>query len=193
MHTTHPPVFPARFAPLVLLAILHDLPQNYAQRIRLYGVEEDITTQQHVDRFSDFVDLEEVDYDDVNMRLYVQSFLGEVKRWFRGLTIRILTYQELENAFLKKWEDKKNPLQLLTQYNSLKRDPAETIQEFSARFMRVYGSMPVDVKPPAGASKLHFVDSFDSDFALLLRERRLSMLTDMIEDVVEVEANLMAS
>jgi len=37
----------------------------------LYGVEEDITAQQHVDRFSDFVDLKEVDYDDVNMRFFV--------------------------------------------------------------------------------------------------------------------------
>jgi len=160
----------------------------------LYGVEEDIIAQQHVDKFNDFVDLEEVDYEDVKMRLFVQSFSGEVKKWFRGLTAgSVQNYQELEAAFLRKWEDKKNPLQLLTQYNSLKRDPTETIQEFSTRFMRIYGSIPADVKPPAGAAKLHFDDSFENDFYLLLRERRSATLTDMIEDVVEVEPNLMVS
>jgi len=151
MHTAHLPVMAAQFSPLVLPTILHDLLQNYAQRIRLYGAEEDITAQQHFDRFSDFVDLEEVDYEDIKMRLFLKSFSGEVKNWFRGLTTgTIRTYQELETAFLRKWEDKKNPLMLLTQYNSLKRDHAETIQELSARFMRVYGSIPAYVKPPAG-------------------------------------------
>jgi len=101
-------------------------------------------------------------------------------------------YQELEVAFLRKWEDKKNPLQLLTQYNNLKRDPAETIQELSGRFMRVYGSIPANVKPLVGAAKLHFADAFDNDFALLLIERRSATLTDMIEDAMVVEDNLMA-
>lgn len=61
------------------------------------------------------------------------------------------------------------------------------------RFMRVYISIPADVKPLAGAAKLHFADAFDSDFSLILREIRYATLTYMIDDVVEVEANLMVS
>jgi hypothetical protein len=80
-----PIVMVSRFNTLVLPAQLHDLPQGYSQRIRTYGAEGDISAQQRLDRFNDFCDLEEVDYEDAKMRLFAQSFYGEVKKWFRGL------------------------------------------------------------------------------------------------------------
>jgi hypothetical protein len=54
----------AIFTPLVLPAQLHDLPQRYSQGIRTYRIKGDIPTQQHLDRFNDFCDLEEVDLED---------------------------------------------------------------------------------------------------------------------------------
>lgn len=59
-----------RFDPLVLLANLHDLPDGYAQRHKQFGVEGDITAHQCLNRFLDFIDLEEVDHEDVKMRLF---------------------------------------------------------------------------------------------------------------------------
>ena len=43
MHTAPRLIMASQFAPLVFPALLHDLPQNYSQRIRLYVVDEDIT------------------------------------------------------------------------------------------------------------------------------------------------------
>ena len=63
-----------RFAPLALPTQLHDLPQNYAQRIKSFGNEGDVTTQHHVDIFIDCIDLEEVDHEDASMSLFAQSF-----------------------------------------------------------------------------------------------------------------------
>ena len=34
-------------------------------------------------KFEDFIDLEEVDYADVKMRLFAQILLGEAKKWFK--------------------------------------------------------------------------------------------------------------
>ena len=131
----------ARFSPLVLPAQLHGLPQNYFERIKTYNVEGDITPQQHLYRFNDFV--EEVDHEDAKMRLFSQSFAEEVKKWFKGLATRsIPNFPGFETIFLRKWEDKINQLQLLTQYNSLKRDVAETVQQFSTRFMKLYNIIP---------------------------------------------------
>jgi hypothetical protein len=173
---------------------LHDLPQNYNQRIKSYDAEENISTQRHLDWFNDFVDLEEVDDEDVKVRLFAQSLSGEVRKWFKALpTASIPNFAAFEATFLARWGDKKNPLQLLTQYNNIKRSPSETVQEFSTRFMRVYNSIPAEVKPPPGASQLRYVDSFDNDFSLLLRERRSTTLDDMMNDAIEVEVNLMAS
>ena len=59
--------------------------------------------------------------------------------------------------------------------------------------MKLYNSIPVDIKPLVGAAKLHFVDSFDSDFTLLLRERKYENIESMINDAIKVEVNLMAS
>ena len=104
------------FAPLILPAQLHDLPLGYSQRIGTYGVEGDVLAQQHVIRFNDFCDLEEVDHEDAKIRLFSQSLTGEVKEWIKGLCARsIHNFQEFETIFLGKWERKKNSLHLLTQ------------------------------------------------------------------------------
>ena len=84
------PVNPPRpmaviFAPLHLPPLLHDLPQNYSQRISLFDGEGDVTAKQHVAKFEDFIDLEEVDYPDVKMRLFAQSLSGEAKKWLKDL------------------------------------------------------------------------------------------------------------
>ena len=66
-----------RFSPLAFPTALHDLPLNYAQRITLYDGEGNFSARQHMDRFDDFTDLEEVDYEDVKMRLFAQSLYGK--------------------------------------------------------------------------------------------------------------------
>ena len=64
------PTEAARFAPLALPVVLHDLPLNYVQIISLYDGEGNVSAKYHVGKFDDFVDLEEVDYEDVKMRLF---------------------------------------------------------------------------------------------------------------------------
>jgi hypothetical protein len=49
------------------------------------------------------------------------------------------------------------------------------------------------VKPHPRDAQLRYVDSFESDFALMLRERISNSLDDMMNDSIEVEVNLMAS
>ena len=184
----------ARFAPLALPAQLHDLSLGYSQRIRTYGVEGDVSAQQHVIRFNDFCDLKEVDHEDAKMRLFDQSLIGEVKEWFRGLPAgSIHSFNEFETIFLGKWERKRNSLHLLTQYNNLRRNPNESVHDFSHRFKKTYDAIPTDVKPPPGATKLHYADAFSREFTLLLRERRFVSLEDMMDDATEVEVNLSAS
>ena len=67
----------ARFAPLALPYVLHDLPQNYAQKIPFYDGDGNFTARQHVDKFYDYVELEEFDEDDIKMRFFLISFSRE--------------------------------------------------------------------------------------------------------------------
>ena len=54
----------------------------------MYDGEVNFIARQHVDRFDDFVNLEEVDGDDVEMRLFAQSLSGEAKKWYKHLPAR---------------------------------------------------------------------------------------------------------
>ena len=115
----------------------------------MYHVEGRVSSQKHLDCFNDFIDLEEVDFEDEKMRLFAQSLAGEVRKWLRALPIASIVYFEaFETSFIAKWGDKKNPLQLLTQYNNMRRSPNETVHEFSARFVKVYNLIPTEVNPP---------------------------------------------
>ena len=76
-----------------------------------------------MDRFEDFIDLEEVDDDDAKMRLFAQSLSGEEKIWFKDLRARsIPTFEVFQTLFLDRWEAKKSPLQILSQYYNLKKE-----------------------------------------------------------------------
>ena len=139
----------SRYAPLSLPVVLNPMPDNYNQRIKQFGAEGDFTAQQHVDWFQDFVDLEEVDEEDVKMRLFSQSLKGEVKKWFKYLTVRsIVNSRIFEQMFLDRREEKKNFLQMLTQYNQLRRGNDESVKISSSRFNMIYNYLPVQCKPP---------------------------------------------
>jgi hypothetical protein len=55
----------------------------------------------------------------------------------------------------------------------------------------VYNSIPAEVKLPPSVAQLRYIDSFDNDFTLLLRERRSSSLDAIMSNVVEVKVNMM--
>jgi hypothetical protein len=135
----------------------------------LYDAEGNVSAQKHLDWFNDFLDLEEVYYEDEKMRLFAQSLAGEVIKGFIALpTASIPYFEAFETSFLIKWGDNKNPLQLLTQYNNMRSSLDEIVQDFPARFMKGYNSIPTELKPPLRAAQLRYVDSFESDFSLFL-------------------------
>ena len=121
------------------------------------------------------------------MRLFAQSLKTDVKDWFRGLVARSVTGVEVfYTTFLDRCEEKKNHVQMLTNYNQLKRGNDESIKNFSFRFNTIYNSLPTDCKPPEGMAKIHFAEAFDDEFALFLRERRSPTLAQIMSNAMEV-------
>jgi hypothetical protein len=80
-----------------------------------------LNAQQHVDKMNDYLDLQEVDEVDVQMRLFAQSLTGDVKKWFKALpAASIPDLVAFQRSFLDRWEVKKNPLQILSEYENIK-------------------------------------------------------------------------
>ena len=72
-----------------------------------------------------------MDYDYAKMILFSQSLYGEEKKWFRDILARsIPNFEGLQTLFIDRWEDKKSPLQILTQDNNLKRETFNLYMSF---------------------------------------------------------------
>lgn len=87
---------------------------------------------------------------------------------------------------------KKNPLQILSEYENIKRNVGESVQDYCVRFNTLYNAIPANIKPPEGLDFLKFPYGFDADMAYQLCEHDLTTLEDMQNNVVSVEANLLA-
>jgi hypothetical protein len=106
----------SRYAPLVFPNNIHPLPTNYYMKyLPRFDNEGETTLEEHLTYFYSFTDNFQVYYDDVWMRLFVQSLYGEVRKWFRNLRDNfITTITDLDVTFLRKWGDKKYDLYYMT-------------------------------------------------------------------------------
>jgi hypothetical protein len=96
---------PDRYKPLDLPPILHDLPVNYINNLpRFDGENGKITAEKHIQNLEDFLDLYEVEDDDVCIRMFALSLGGKVKDWFRNLpAASIRNFHQFMQVFLDRW------------------------------------------------------------------------------------------
>ena len=81
-------------------SVLQDLPHNFSHRISLFDGDGNFIDRQHMDRLDDFIDVEEVDYDDAKMRLFAQILSWEQNIWFKYLpTKSIATFEDFSLFF----------------------------------------------------------------------------------------------
>lgn len=132
-----------RYAPLQLLGNPGAMPQNYQSRITYFDGTSSYTALQHTKKMQDYFENYEIDNDDVRMKIFVQSLTGDVRIWFRALAANsIANLDALYQTFLNIWEKKKDPLHILSEYNTIKRGPQETVLDYYARFNNVYNAIP---------------------------------------------------
>jgi hypothetical protein len=125
------------------------MPQDYQTRLPQFDGTGPLSAQQHVDKMNDYFDLQEVDEADVQMRLFAQSLTGDVKKWYKGLRVAsMLDLTAFQRSFLDRWEVKKNPLQILSEYENIRRNQGETVQDYCTRFNNLYNAIPANIKPP---------------------------------------------
>jgi hypothetical protein len=129
-----------RYKPLKLPHILHDLPPKHYKYLLVFDGEPDaITAEKHIQEFHHFIDLFEIDHDDVCMMVFSQSLKGDTKEWFKHLQPETISlWEELKSVCSKFWGKKKSLDLQLTELYSLKRKINETISTFSRRFSIIY-------------------------------------------------------
>jgi len=169
-----------RYTPLNLPANLGAMPQDYQSKTPTFEGTGTYTAQQHTKKMTDYFESYEIDDDDVRMKVFVQILTGDVRIWFRALPANSINDpQTLYQTFLNRWEKKKYPLHILSEYENLRRGTQETVQDYCTRFNNVYNAIPQNLRPPPDLALIKFPDAFDSDMAYQLRERAPQNLEEM--------------
>jgi hypothetical protein len=142
---------------------------------------------------NDYFELQEVDEANVQMRLFAQSLTGDIKKWYKYLpATSVPNLVMFQRIFLDRWEVKKNPLQILSEYKNIRINQGETVQDYCTHFNNLYNAIPAEIKPPQGLALIKFPDGFDVDMSYQLRERNSTTLVDMQKSAISVETNLLA-
>jgi hypothetical protein len=163
-----------KYNPLNFRSILHEFPLKHYKYLPRLDIELDgKSTEKHIQVFEHFIDLFEIEHDDVSMRSFSQSLQGDAKALFRHLQPQsISSWDELKEAFHRFWGDKKSWYLLISYFYAMRRMKDETISNFSGRFASLYYKLPKEVQPPQVVGMLHYVTTFQSELSFLLMERK---------------------
>ena len=73
VHIPMPYKVPDRYKPLILPPILHDFPKKYYKYLPRFDGENGITAQKHIQGFENYLDLFDINEDDVKIKLFALS------------------------------------------------------------------------------------------------------------------------
>jgi len=182
-----------RYTPLVLPAPLGAMLADYQSKIVQFDGIGHYIAQHHVKKVTDYFELPEIYIGDVQMRLFAKTLAGDVRKWFRTLPANSIDNLDMfYQQFLNRWEKKKNPLHILSEYENIRRVPNETVQGYCTRFNNIYNAIPVNLRPPPDLALIKFPNGFETDMANQLRERNPPTLEELQSVAISVESNLLA-
>jgi hypothetical protein len=132
------------FKPLKLPSTLHPYPPKFLEYLPLFIGEDHIIAEKHLRSFQNFIDNLEIMHEDVVMRLFSKSLVGDVALWFKNLEVgSIGSWDELYGAFSRYWGGNKSFDQYLTEFYALRREKDEVLATFNKRFYSFICSMPL--------------------------------------------------
>lgn len=98
--------------------MLHTFPNDHPKYLRRIDGENNVTAQNHVQAFEDYLNLFEVDDEDVSIRLFALSLQGKVWTCFKTFPeASISTLEKFLKIFLNRWMINANLLMLIEEYN----------------------------------------------------------------------------
>jgi hypothetical protein len=146
------------FKPLQLSAHLHPYPLDFVEYLSHFTGENHISAKKHLEAFVNFLDNLEIIHEDVVMRLFSKSLMGEAALWFSDLEAgSISSWTNFCYIFSKHWGENKSFDQYLTEYYTLKRGKDEVLSIFNKRFYRIYHDMPLEIWPTEIVSMVYCV------------------------------------
>ena len=103
-----------------------------------------------------------------------------MRKWFKEVPVAsIAGIKALDDIFLKHWGERRDHLYYITEFSNLKRENGESVSNFTKIFNKIFSKIPAEINPTNTSAKITYANAFDSEFCLLLRERRSASLSLM--------------
>lgn len=81
-------------------------------------------------------------------------------------------------------------MMLLTDFKEVKKKEDETIMEFNTRFQKLIDKIHKDIRPQENVALLYYVNAFEGNFGLLLRDKVPKDLKEAQEMEEKIKGNL---
>jgi hypothetical protein len=152
--------------------------------------DDHITAEKHMEYFEDFIDNFKIMHEDIILRLFSKSLVGDASLWFRNLkACSICSWTDFHRVFLRYWGENKSVDQYLIELYNMRRGKDEALSPFNRRFHNFYCSMPLEIRPSETVSMVYYTLAQHPELFLYLRERKSSSLEQMFTNVEEIEEN----
>ena len=185
----------ARYAPLNLPNPLSAMATgDYLKYMPKFIGEGDFTVEEYLEAFYSYAKNINIEQEDVWTRVFVQSLDGQDRKWFKELPPgSVAAIESLDEIFLKHCGERRDHLYYITEFSNLKRENGESVSNFTKRFNKMFNKIPAKIKPTDTSAKITYVNAFDSEFCLLLKERRSASLSLIQYASLEVESKIIES
>lgn len=151
-----------------------------------------VTPEEYIYAIDMALENEGVEHEDIAMKLLAMSLNEDAQRWFKSLPDNHLaSYEDFAKFFKSRWKTKKNSGMLTTMFNQIKKKENETVNEFDTRFNNLHSQIPNDLCPPEVVVCLLYVNVFEGQFGLILRDKNPDTLAKAKEYSAKIKANLL--
>lgn len=114
------------------------VPPKIRDRIPKFNGEKAESISKHFQEFVDMMGDYELDFEDVVMKLFVQSLKGDARDWFSYLPASsIHSLEDFRAMFMEKFGERIDPILIRKRFMSMKKQEDELVPSFNLRFSKI--------------------------------------------------------
>jgi hypothetical protein len=128
------------------------------------------------------------------MKLFFATLHDNARRWYDGLpNASITSMDQLEEAFIKRWNIKEDPMVLVNKLNYIKKNENETVREFHTRFQKMSRQHLRTYRLGPQFLIFHYIRAFSGQSGFLLDKKGPRSIKEAYDMATEVKANISSS
>jgi hypothetical protein len=189
------------FSPIVFREMTgypHDIPEKEIEKLPTFQGNNAVTAKKHIKSFQlcirKWCNGNAHIHTNVKMRLFSLSLEEDFFYWFVGqYDNKFNTLNELVNAFIERWGDKKEHRHLLEKLHTIKKKENETMEDFNKKFDDLINSLHTEIKPPTTSILIYYIEAFGSELRYQIKDKDPTNLKLAQEATIKIDRNMKAS